>query len=213
MTFSRIPSWMKGFRLATTNSGKIASFHRAGFDFETIACEDTPEPDASLIEIVLEKSRRAGPGTIVEDTCFFIDGFPDAGTHIKYFEQQNKMPLAVGRRGRNEVGIGINDGANVYIFTAAVQGVIREPKLLGGSGLFDEKAYSFYFKPDGASDIFEHLDNEEAMLFSPRIKAMEKAAIPIVYHSHVDITHALWKASDYAAPAQGHWTGKWQEAN
>lgn len=219
MLKSRVHPALRLFRLATTNSGKISSLRQAGFDLDTISCEDTPEPDGSLIEIVVEKSRRAGAMTIVEDTCCFIDGHPDAGTHIKYFEQNNKMPDTIGCRAVNQVGIGLNDGDNVHVFTASVQGLMKPPKegTIEDSGMFAKTAYSFYFQPDGASDIFEHLPSDEAMAFSPRIRAMNKVAlamqgldIQMLYHA--EISHALWKASDFSTIATGHWTGPWQKA-
>ena len=166
----------KPYHIATTNAHKLREIALAGFKIAAKSPDfDAPEPLASLPEIVIDKSRCAGPMSIVEDTAVFIDGFPDAGVTIKKFEKDRRMHEAIGFNAAYRVAMAINNGTTIFVVERSLLGVIvpsvEAPQTHAHS--YDGYAFSQFFKPVEFKTTYDATITEFAIPFSPRVRCMK----------------------------------------
>lgn len=166
----------KPYHIATTNAHKLREIALAGFNISAKKPDfDAPEPLASLSEIIIDKSRRAGPMSIVEDTAVFIDGFPDAGVTIKKFEKDRRMHEAIGFNAAYRVAMAINDGTTIFVVERALLGVIVPPveDPSGHAHSYDGYAFSQFFKPVEFKTTYDATITEFAIPYSPRVRCVK----------------------------------------
>ena len=183
------------YHFATTNKHKLREIKLAGFDIEAKpSVVDAPEPMASMREIVIDKSRRAGAMSIVEDTAFFIDGFPDAGVTIKSFEAHRRMHEAIGASAAYQVAMAINDGTFIFIVERMLQGkVVPETDLSDEKHAYNGYAFSRFFQPIGFRTTYDATKTEFALATSPRIKCMRAIETLLVARQNYKRFDALTK--------------------
>lgn len=164
--------------LKSSNTGKMQEFVRYGFDIDVEIGDDIVEVDGTPSEIIIYKSIASGVGTIVEDTCVFVDG-TDIGTNIKY--RVPDLIYNVGKSASWQTYVGKNTGTHIIVYMGEVKGIISMP--LGDGYGFDP-----YFIPNGTSMTLAELDNiGQKDNFSARKKAVENMVNNVVFKM-VDIS-------------------------
>ncbi len=188
--------------LATTNPRKVADFARLGLDIPFQQAADGREADGTIHDIVIEKARRESTGAVVEDTCLYVDGFPEVGNRIKY--EEHRIPSMIGKRALWVCGIAVRLESRINIYVGRVPGIIVQPEGAFSPGpLSDPQDFVNFFRPDGAFQTYsEMLQNDLggkdtiSAYYSARGRALRK-----------------YFADDFefSVPPRGHWRGLWQD--
>ena len=183
--------WLAGYRLVSSNANKLAEYRALGLPLELAPGVDLPEVDGSPEQVVLHKSKAAGPGTVIEDTVLWIGGAPVVDVRWRLEE----LAALEGARVTFVVNLALNDGAHVMVWSGRVDGHLRSPESMPA----DAFGFDPFLIPDGAGGLSLHdlvlCGRKE--LFSARARAAYA-----LLHEDAELMTALADIVE--------WTGGWQ---
>ena len=178
------------FALVTSNAGKWREFTRLGLRAGRVAL-DLPEVEAGPMDVALQKSRVAGPLTLVEDTSLDVEG-ASVGVNVRWL--LDSVASLEGRPATWRVLLAANDGRRVRVSEGAVHGRIVRPSGPGGFG-FDP-----VFAPDGSggmtlADLEGCGRKDSVSARALAVRALVTGAPPV---------------ADVPLDGIPEWTGQWQ---
>ena len=155
------------FKLVSSNQNKLKEFKRFGLAIEIDTGTDLPEINGPALDVIIYKTKDAGPFKIVEDTSLEIEGL-NVGVNIRWvIDQLLENDKLSGKKAIWTVLIGVNDGKSIEIYSGIINGHIVAPK---GKGF----GFDPIFVPNGSNLTLSELEEiGKKDNFSARKKAID----------------------------------------
>lgn len=159
---------MKDFKFNTSNKGKqseISQFFKERDDLIEIEFTNInlEEPDTQDQDIIVAYKASKLPSTFIEDSALFIENVDEAGTNVKWIEQD--LDKHANKKAKFVTLFGYYDGEKVYIFEGMINGTICTTVPGTGFG-FDKN-----FIPEGSEVPYSV---SKPLELTPRFLALSK---------------------------------------